>query len=50
MSKAGRKWKLGESMNDVRQLEGGGLFSLKCSSVNGSLNECFSSYVATIND
>ena len=25
MSKRGRKWKLGESMNDVRQLEGGDL-------------------------
>ena len=26
MSKGGRKWKLGESMNDVRQLKGGGAF------------------------
>ena len=50
MSKGGRKWKLGESVNDVRRLEGGELSVLKCSSVNGSLNECFSSYVATIND
>ena len=29
MSKRGRKRKLGESMNDVRQLEGGGLSVLK---------------------
>ena len=29
MSKGGGKWKLGESMNDVRQLEGGGLFSFE---------------------
>ena len=29
MSKRGRKLKLGESMNDVRQLEGGGLFSFE---------------------
>ena len=47
MSKRERKQKLGESMNDVRQLEGG---VLKHSSVNGSINECFSSFVATIND
>ena len=49
MSKRVRKRKLGESMNDVRQLECG--FSvLKHSSVNGSINECFFSFVATIND
>ena len=29
MSKGGRKWKLGESMNDVRQLEVGGLISFE---------------------
>ena len=29
MSKRGRKWKLGESVNDVRLLEGGGLFSFE---------------------
>ena len=29
MSKKGRKWKLGESMNDVRQLEGGGPFNFE---------------------
>ena len=29
MSKRGRKWKLGESMNDVRQLKRGGLFSFE---------------------
>ena len=29
MSKRGRKWKMGKSMNDVRQLEGGGLFSFE---------------------
>ena len=29
MSKRGRKWKLGESMNDVRQFEGDGLFSFE---------------------
>ena len=29
MSKRGRKRKLGESMNDVRQLEEGGLFSFE---------------------
>ena len=29
MPKRGRKWKLGESMNDVRQLEGGVLFSFE---------------------
>ena len=29
MSKGGRKWKFSESMNDVRQLEGGGLFSFE---------------------
>ena len=42
--------KFGESMNDVKQLEGGGLSVLKHSSVNGSINECFSSFVQTIND
>ena len=41
---------IGESMNDVRQLEGGGLLVLKHSSVNGSINECFSLFVTTIND
>ena len=50
MSKKGRKRKLGESMNDVRQLEGGGFSVLKHSSVNGSTNECFSSFVVKIND
>ena len=50
MSKRGRERKLGESMNDVRQLEGGGLSVLKHSSVNGSINECFSSFVVTIYD
>ena len=50
MSKRGREWKLGESKNDVRQLEGGGLSVLKHSSVNGSINDCFSSFFATIND
>ena len=29
MSKRERKWKLGEIMNDVRQLEEGGLFSFE---------------------
>ena len=50
MSKRGRELKLGESMNDVRQLEGGDLLVLKHSSVNGSINERFSSFVATIYD
>ena len=50
MSKRGREQKLGESMNDVRQLEGGGLLVLKHSSVNGLINECFSSFLVTIND
>ena len=50
MSNRGRKRKLGERMNDVRQLEGGGLSILKQSLVNGSINECFSSFVVTIND
>ena len=36
MSKRGRMWKLGESMNDVRQLEEGGLFSFEafCDTLN----------------
>ena len=50
MSKIGRMRKLGETMNDVRQLEGGGFLVLKHSSLNGSINECFSSFVATIKD
>ena len=50
MSKRGRERKLDESKNDVRQLQGGGLSVLKHSSVNGSINDCFSSFVATIND
>ena len=29
MSKRGRKWKLGECMNDVRKLKGGGFLVLK---------------------
>ena len=29
MSKGGRKWKLGENMNDVRQFELGGIFSFE---------------------
>ena len=29
MLKGGRKWKLGESINDVRQLEGGGFFNFE---------------------
>ena len=48
--KRGRKRKLGESMNDVRQLEGGGFSVLKNSLVNGSINECFSSFITIIND
>ena len=50
MSKRGRKRKLGESMNEVRQLEGAGFSVLRCSSVNEKKNECFSLCVATIND
>ena len=50
MSNRGRELKLGESMNDVRQLEGGGLSILKHSSVNRSINEFFSSFVMTIYD
>ena len=50
MSKRVGKRKLGKSRNDVRQLKGGGFSVLKHSSVNGSINECFSSFVATIND
>ena len=50
MSKRGREWKLGESMNDVRQLEGGSLLVLKHSLVNGSINKCFSSFIMTIYD
>ena len=49
MSKRGRKRKLGESMKYVRQLEGGGFLVFKHSSVNGLINECFSSFVAIIN-
>ena len=37
-------------MNDVRQLERDGLSVLKNSSINGSINQCFSSCVTTIND
>ena len=50
MLNRGRKRKLGESMNDVRQLEEGGLSVLKHSSINGLINECFFSFVAKIND
>ena len=50
MLKKGKKWKLVESMSDVRKLEGGGLFIFKNSSVNGSMMDCGSSYVTTIND
>ena len=42
--------KFGESMNDVKQLEGGGLSVLKHSSVNDSINECLSLFFVTIND
>ena len=50
MSKRGRNRKLGESKNEVRQLEGVGFSFLRCSSVNEPINECFSLCVATIND
>ena len=50
MSKRGRERKLGESKNDVMQLEGGGLSVLKHSSVNGSINDYFFVFVMTIND
>ena len=38
------------SMNDVRKLERDGLLVLKNSLVNGSINQCFSLCVTTIND